>query len=102
MKILLDFLTVPIYTEFRTNERQAVVMKTATVKLKEIKDVYDFVATVTGYTGEIDIVSGRYRVNAKSVMGIFALDLTQPLNLEIFGDDAKAEEVMQKLEKFCA
>ena len=62
-------------------------MKTATIKLKEIKDVYDFVAVVTTYPGDIDIVSGRYRVNAKSIMGIFALDLTQPLNLEVFGDD---------------
>lgn len=73
-------------------------MKTAIIRLKEIKDVYDFVAVVTAYPGDIDIVSGRYRVNAKSIMGIFALDLTQPLNLEIFGDDP--DEALKDLERF--
>ena len=43
-------------------------MKTAVIKLKEIKDVYDFVSVVTAYPGDIDIVSGRYRVNAKSII----------------------------------
>ena len=73
-------------------------MKTVVIKLKEIKDVYNFVAAVTAYPGELDIVSGRYRVNAKSIMGIFALDLTQPLNLEIFGDDP--EGALKDLERF--
>ena len=73
-------------------------MKTVVIKLKEIKDVYNFVATVTAYPGELDIVSGRYRVNAKSVMGIFALDLTKPLNLEIFGDDT--DDVIKALKPF--
>ncbi len=73
-------------------------MKKVSVKLKEIKDVYNFVAAVTAFPGEVDIVSGRYRVNAKSVMGIFALDLTKPLNLEIFGDDTV--EIEEKLKPF--
>ncbi|MBO4422808.1 MAG: HPr family phosphocarrier protein [Clostridia bacterium] len=73
-------------------------MKTAVIRLKEIKDVYDFVAVVTSYEGDIDIVSGRYRVNAKSIMGIFALDLTQPLNIEIFGD--QPDEALDKLQRF--
>ena len=73
-------------------------MNTVVIKLKEIKDVYDFVAVVTAYPGELDIVSGRYRVNAKSVMGIFALDLTKPLNLEIFGDDTV--EIEEKLKPY--
>ena len=65
-------------------------MKKISVHLKEIKDVYNFVAAVTAFPGEVDIVSGRYRVNAKSVMGIFALDLTQSLDLEIMDDDCEA------------
>ncbi len=73
-------------------------MKTVTIKLKEIKDVYDFVTVVTTYPGDIDIVSGRYRVNAKSVMGIFALDLTKPLDLEIHGDDP--DEAIKALKPF--
>ena len=75
-------------------------MKTVVIKLKEIKDVYDFVAAVTAYPGDIDIVSGRYRVNAKSIMGIFALDLTKPLNLEVFGDNP--DEAIKDLAAFIA
>lgn len=73
-------------------------MKTVSIKLKEIKDVYDFVSVITAYPGDIDIVSGRYRVNAKSIMGIFALDLTKPLDLEIFGDEP--EKAVADLERF--
>lgn len=65
-------------------------MVTMTVKLSQILDVYEFVRVVTAYTGDVDIISGRYRVNAKSVMGIFALDLTQPLTVEIHGGDCEA------------
>ncbi|MBO4869391.1 MAG: HPr family phosphocarrier protein [Clostridia bacterium] len=75
-------------------------MKNLVIRLREIKDVYDFVGIVTSYTGDIDIVSGRYRVNAKSIMGIFALDLTQPLDLEIYGDDP--DSVTDKLSRFLA
>ncbi|MBQ1848121.1 MAG: HPr family phosphocarrier protein [Clostridia bacterium] len=73
-------------------------MKKLSVRLKEIKDVYDFVAAVTAFPGEVDIVSGRYRVNAKSIMGIFALDLTQSLDLEIFDDDC--EELIAALQPY--
>lgn len=59
-----------------------------TIKLSQIQDVYDFVALVTAFDGDADIVCGRYRVNAKSVMGIFSLDLTKPLNLEILRGNA--------------
>lgn len=65
-------------------------MRKVSVHLKEIADVYSFVTTVTAYPGEVDIVSGRYRVNAKSIMGIFALDLTKPIDLEIIDDDCDA------------
>ncbi|MBP5207082.1 MAG: HPr family phosphocarrier protein [Clostridia bacterium] len=75
-------------------------MKNLVIRLREIKDVYDFVGIVTSYPGDIDIVSGRYRVNAKSIMGIFALDLTQPLDLEIYGDDP--DSVTDKLSRFLA
>ncbi len=59
-----------------------------TVKFKDIKDVYAFVAEVTKYDGEVDLICGRYRVNAKSIMGIFSLDLLSELEMEIHGDNA--------------
>lgn len=80
------------------NERKDQLMKKVVIRLKEIKDVYDFVGIVTKYPDDLDIIQGRYRVNAKSIMGIFALDLTKSLDLEIMGEDEDA--VIAKLSAF--
>lgn len=81
-----------------TTNKGGTDMVTKTVKLSQILDVYEFVKVVTGYEGEVDIISGRYRVNAKSVMGIFALDLTQPLTVEIHGGDC--DKLLSELAPF--
>ncbi len=55
------------------------------VSLDTISKVRGFVNAVSHLDGEFDLVSGRYRVDAKSIMGIFSLDLSKPLNLEVNG-----------------
>ncbi len=62
-------------------------MKEFTVVLSSINDVKNFVNVVTKYDFEIDLASGRYVVDAKSIMGIFSLDLTQPIKVEAHSDD---------------
>ncbi len=57
------------------------------VILSSINDVKNFVNVVTKYDYEIDLTSGRYVVDAKSIMGIFSLDLTKPIKVEAHGDD---------------
>lgn len=57
-------------------------MKEFTVLLSSINDVKNFVNVVTKYDYEIDLTSGRYVVDAKSIMGIFSLDLTKPIKVE--------------------
>ena len=54
-----------------------------TVVLSSINDVKSFVNVVTKYDYEIDLTSGRYVVDAKSIMGIFSLDITKPISLHI-------------------
>ncbi|MBP7401314.1 MAG: HPr family phosphocarrier protein [Clostridia bacterium] len=54
--------------------------------LRTINDVKEFVRIVNNYTYEIDLSSGRYVVDAKSIMGIFSLDLTKPLDVEVQSD----------------
>ena len=49
------------------------------MNLSSINDVKDFVNTVSRYDFDVDLISGRYIVDAKSIMGIFSLDLTKPL-----------------------
>lgn len=57
------------------------------INLKSIHEVKAFVQIASGYDFDIDLSSGRYVVDAKSIMGIFSLDLTRPIDLEIHSDD---------------
>ena len=62
-------------------------MKDVTILLSTINDVKQFVNTVCHYEFDVDLVSGRYAVDAKSIMGIFSLDLSKPIKMEIHSDD---------------
>ena len=73
-------------------------MKKCVIQLTSIKDVRKFVDTVTKYEMEIDLSSGRYIVDAKSIMGIFSLDLLQPIGVTIHSDDC--DELMNDLAEF--
>ena len=63
-------------------------MNTAKIRLATIADVRDFVNIVNRTDCDIDLVSGRYVVDAKSIMGIFSLDLMNPIELTAHTDDA--------------
>ncbi len=65
-------------------------MTTTTVTLKAIDDVKNFVNTIMRFDFDIDLVSGRYAIDAKSIMGIFSLDLSKPIELRAYTDDAEA------------
>ena len=64
-------------------------MKNVTIKLETINDVKNFVSAVTTFECDFDIVADRYVVDAKSIMGIFSLDLSKSLDLHINTDDEK-------------
>ena len=59
------------------------------VYLSSINDVKNFVNIVTKYEYDIDLISGRYVVDAKSIMGIFSLDLSKPIKVEVQKDDCE-------------
>ncbi len=71
-------------------------MKSVYIKLARIQDVYDLVTVLTAYDGEVDLESGRYKVDGKSLLGIFSLNLCEPVKLT-FHDEEKAEELFEKL-----
>ena len=77
-------------------------MKTVTINLGSIDKVKSFVNDITKFDSDFDLVSGRYVIDAKSIMGIFSLDLSKPINLNIHGDEDNAEimEVIKKYEVF--
>lgn len=58
-------------------------MKSMMIQLKSIDDVKRFVNAAAMLTCEADLSSGRYVVDAKSIMGIFSLDLAKPIKLEV-------------------
>ncbi len=63
-------------------------MQKFSIKLSTIEDVRNFVNTVSKYDVDVDLSSSRYIVDAKSLMGIFSLDLLKPIDLTIHSDEA--------------
>lgn len=58
-------------------------MKTVKICLNSIEKVKSFVNDITRFDADFDLVSGRYVIDAKSIMGIFSLDLSKPIDLNI-------------------
>lgn len=63
-------------------------MKTVQISLNSIDKVKSFVNDVTKFDSDFDLVSGRYVIDAKSIMGIFSLDLSKPIDLNIHNEDS--------------
>ena len=71
-------------------------MKTVQISLNSIDKVKSFVNEITKYDNDFDLVSGRYVIDAKSIMGIFSLDLSKPIDLNIHADD-NVDEILAAL-----
>ena len=68
------------------------------IQLTTIADIRDFVNLVTACEYDVDLASGRYVVDAKSIMGIFSLDLMQPLTMTVHSDDCG--DFLKKISRF--
>ena len=71
-------------------------MKTVKISLNSIDKVKAFVNDLAKFDADFDLVSGRYVIDAKSIMGIFSLDLSKPIDLNIYAD-GDAEEILTVL-----
>ena len=74
-------------------------MKTVRISLNSIDKVKSFVNDLSQFNVDFDLVSGRYVIDAKSIMGIFSLDLSKPLDLNIHADN-NADEILEKLKPY--
>ena len=74
-------------------------MKTVRISLNSIDKVKAFVNEVTKFDAEFDLVSGRYVIDAKSIMGIFSLDLSKPIDLAIHVE-SDLDEIMEALQPY--
>ncbi|MCC8081158.1 MAG: HPr family phosphocarrier protein [Lachnospiraceae bacterium] len=77
-------------------------MKKVMVSLNSIDKVKTFVKDVSQFDCDFDLISGRYVIDAKSMLGIFSLDLSRPIELTIHADDAKADEIIEALKIYLA
>ena len=68
-------------------------MKTVRISLNSIDKVKSFVNDLTKFDTDLDLVSGRYVIDAKSIMGIFSLDLSKPIDLNIHSESSVDEIV---------
>ena len=77
-------------------------MKEMMIRLGSINAVKEFVALANGCAFDVDLVSGRYAVDAKSIMGIFSLNLDKPVKLVVHSDGSAAEDFVDAVRKFAA
>lgn len=75
-------------------------MKTIHISLNSIDKVKTFVNEINRFDFDFDLVSGRYVIDAKSIMGIFSLDLSKTIDLNIHAEGGKLEEVLEILKKY--
>lgn len=74
-------------------------MKSVQISLNSIDKVKSFVNDLAKFDADFDLVSGRYVIDAKSIMGIFSLDLSKPINLNIHGDK-DIDTIMETLDPY--
>ena len=70
------------------------------IRLSLVENVNKFVNIVGHYPFDMDLRAGRHVVDAKSILGIFSLDLSRPIALEIYSDDC--DELLKEIQSFVA
>lgn len=75
-------------------------MKETSIMLSSVEDIRNFVNEVILVNYDVDLVQGRYTIDAKSIMGIFSLNLRSPIKLIAHSDNT--DEFFARIEKFSA
>ena len=76
-------------------------MKTVQISLNSIDKVKSFVHAITQFDYDFDLISGRYVIDAKSIMGIFSLDLSKPIDLAIHADE-EVDAILEVIKPYLA
>ena len=75
-------------------------MQEVQISLSSIDDVKQFVQTLTMFDGNFELISGKYIVDAKSILGLFSVDLSKPVILRIDVEESKMKEVLEAIEAY--
>ena len=73
-------------------------MKSVNIKLSLAENVKSFVNIVNRYPYDVDLRAGRHVVDAKSILGIFSLDLSKPITLEVYSDHC--DDLLEELKPY--
>ncbi len=71
------------------------------VRLNSIDKVQSFVRDLAKFDSDFDLISGRYTIDAKSIMGIFSLDLSKPIDLKIYAEE-NVDQICEALKPYLA
>ena len=88
-----------MYNTGKIEQKGGIRIKSINVFLNTIDKVKGFVNIISTHDGDFDLSSDRYVVDAKSIMGIFSLDLSKSLRLDIH-DSADADKVIEQLKDY--
>lgn len=72
------------------------------VLLTSVADVKEFVDAAATCPAEIDVLSGRYVVNGKSIMGLFSIDMSAPITVVVHGEGEREQEFLENVRRFVA
>ena len=72
------------------------------ISLGTIESVKKFVATIANFDEDFEIICGKYIINAKSILGIFSIDLSKPVLLRINAEGDKLEEIKEVIKEFAS
>ena len=75
-------------------------MQKVKILLDSIESVKNFITVISDYKCDMDLQYGSYIIDARSIMGIFSLDLTKPVDLNINGRENEAQEIIGQLEPY--
>ena len=75
-------------------------MQEVQISLSSIDDVKQFVQTLTKFDGDFELISGKYIVDEKSILGLFSVDLSKPVVLRIDVEKTKMEEVLKAISMY--
>ena len=85
-----------IYVQKSKQEER--IMKETSIVLSSVQDIRNFVNEVILVDYDVDLVQGRYTIDAKSIMGIFSLNLRSPITLVAHTDSA--DEFFARIDSF--
>ena len=77
-------------------------MTTVSISLNSIEKVKSFVNEIAKFENDFDLISGRYIIDAKSIMGIFSLDLSQHITLKIHANENELPAILESLKPYIA